>query len=174
MSVETFIPASDKQVGFLKSLLSERKVDAEYVVNMQAMIEAGAVSKSKASDEIGFLLKQAKAPKAVPLVEPGYYFSEADEAVYEIVKAKSTGNLYAKVLVPPKGGKKKGSWVYAPGAMKESATWNLLSAEDAAALGKKWGMCAICGATLTDDTNKGPDGLTSLQRGIGPVCAAKL
>lgn len=40
--------------------------------------------------------------------------------------------------------------------------------------GKKVGRCAICHRQLTDDKNKGPDGLTSIQRGIGPVCITRL
>jgi hypothetical protein len=34
--------------------------------------------------------------------------------------------------------------------------------------------CAICHRKLTDDVNKGTDGLTSLQRGIGPKCAKRV
>lgn len=38
--------------------------------------------------------------------------------------------------------------------------------------GRKTGICAICGRTLTNDHTPDPrDGRTSVQRGVGPVCA---
>jgi len=46
---------------------------------------------------------------------------------------------------------------------------------DAAVLyGKEIQQCAMCHRSLTDDTNRGKDGLTSLERGIGPDCAKKV
>lgn len=40
--------------------------------------------------------------------------------------------------------------------------------------GQKLGKCGHCGRTLTNDKKRGSDGLTSLERGIGPVCAGKM
>lgn len=40
--------------------------------------------------------------------------------------------------------------------------------------GKEIGRCAICNRTLTNDDTPGPDGLTSIERGIGPICASKM
>lgn len=34
-------------------------------------------------------------------------------------------------------------------------------------------VCAKCNSPLSDDKNRGKDGLTSLERGLGPVCATK-
>jgi len=39
--------------------------------------------------------------------------------------------------------------------------------------GKRMEHCGHCGRSLTNDHTPGPDGLTSIQRGIGPVCAGK-
>lgn len=44
----------------------------------------------------------------------------------------------------------------------------------AARYGQLTSSCGICGRTLEDTTHKGPDGLTSLERGIGPICAKRL
>jgi len=44
----------------------------------------------------------------------------------------------------------------------------------AARYGQMTSSCGICGRTLEDNKHKGPDGLTSLERGIGPVCFQKL
>lgn len=40
--------------------------------------------------------------------------------------------------------------------------------------GKHSEHCGKCGAALSNDDKPGPDGLTSIKRGIGPVCAAKM
>jgi hypothetical protein len=37
--------------------------------------------------------------------------------------------------------------------------------------GRRFGHCACCGRLLVNDTVPDADGLTSVQRGIGPVCA---
>jgi hypothetical protein len=37
--------------------------------------------------------------------------------------------------------------------------------------GRRFGHCACCGRLLVNDTIPDADGLTSVQRGIGPVCA---
>jgi hypothetical protein len=42
------------------------------------------------------------------------------------------------------------------------------------AYGQKIGRCAHCHRTLTDDKVNGSDGLSSLERGIGPVCFSKM
>lgn len=167
-------PISPKQVAFMNTLMNERVNGHLYVQTQLAACKVESIEALKswqARNIIGVLLGEPKVAKAAPTVEEGYYFARAEEKVYRVVKAKSTGNIYAKVMVPPTEGKKKGSWVYAPGAMKNAATWEKLDAEAAAELGKKWGICAICGAVLTDDSKKYADGLTSLERGIGPVCA---
>lgn len=48
------------------------------------------------------------------------------------------------------------------------------SVEYFAEYGKRTGICGVCGRTLTNDDKPGPDGLTSVDRGIGPVCAELL
>lgn len=171
-------PVSPKQVKFINDLMVERVGGTVYVGTQLAANKVAKVeelSSTEAKHIIGVLLHEPKAKSAekaaAPSLAEGYYHDGEEDKVYKVVVAKSTGNKYAKVLVPPAQGKKKGSWVYAPGAMKRATGWVKLDKESAAALGKKWGICAICGAHLSDDTKKYKDGLTSIERGIGPVCA---
>ena len=169
-------PISEKQIKFLNSLAEERVNGHLYVATQLAAWKVDSVealSGQAATTISGVLLnepKKAKASagqalKAKATVEPGYYYEQASETVFQVVQAKTTGNTYAKRLVPPAPGKKKGSWEYAPGAMKQAGQWLRLTAEEAGVLGAKWGYCCVCGATLTDPK--------SIAAGIGPICAAK-
>ena len=45
--------------------------------------------------------------------------------------------------------------------------------EAAAEYGRITGTCGLCSRKLEDDKHVGPDGLTSVQRGIGPVCMTR-
>lgn len=170
-AVVEFVEATEPQKSYLTKLLDEKVTDPAYKMDTLFLINCGEMSKSAASKEIGFLLKQPKAPQqAKPGSKPmksetGFYFEAESETVFQIVKAKTTGNLYAKKMVPPPPGKKKGRWDYAPGAMAQSGSWTMLTGEEAAALGKTWGVCCVCAAILTDPK--------SIEAGIGPICAGK-
>jgi hypothetical protein len=69
-----------------------------------------------------------------------------------------SGRLYAKVL-------RGGRFVFAPGKIYELKPENRMTLDDAAAFGKLYGQCCVCGRTLTDEV--------SIANGIGPVCAGK-
>ncbi len=114
-------------------------------------------------------------------VAEGFYLK--DGVVFKVQKAvHGSGRLYAKELVPyevdapeallqtgykPPVGKKfhKGTWEYRPGAYKLLTMEHKLTAEQAIELGKLYGMCVKCGATLTREE--------SIERGMGPICAGK-
>ncbi len=74
--------------------------------------------------------------------------------------AHGSGRLYAKRLDP------EGGWVYEAGLVGRLDEGMRLSVEDAAVFGKLYGVCAVCGRTLTDET--------SIEAGIGPVCRKRL
>lgn len=166
--------ASPKQVAFIEKLCVERQGGSVYVGTQLNAYKAGSVEdlpSHAASNVIGVLLDFPRVPNTAPaasngapLVEEGYYFDAAQNKVYNIVRAKS-GNLYAKVMVPPAQGKKKGRWEYAPGVMKQAGEWSKITGQAAAELGTKFGWCIVCGAYLTDPK--------SVAAGIGPICAGK-
>jgi hypothetical protein len=160
---------SMKQMNFLWTLAAERQPlawmdsDGEWAADLDV---------KTASDMIAALLNQPRKPKA-PLahddgnaVGEGYYALHDDPefpSVYKVVTAKTTGNLYAKVLRVEAS---RASWVYAPGAMKALAGAARLTLEQAKEFGHLHGVCAICGRALSN-----PE---SVEAGIGPICAGRL
>lgn len=113
------------------------------------MIEA--VQRSPKRSALG--ISQHEAPE----LEDGYY--DAAGRTFKLLTSLQ-GRKYAKVL------NDQGKWVYAPGAASIIATrGQKLSLDRAKELGKLYGRCIICGATLTDEK--------SIEAGIGPVCARK-
>lgn len=87
-------------------------------------------------------------------------------AFYRVRESKRTGNLYLVVMASDEE-----RFIPFPAA---DAILRKIAADPKAAAaryGKEIGSCGFCHRTLTDDHRKGPDGLTSIQRGIGPDCA---
>lgn len=113
----------------------------------------GVVKLLKASDR----LEEKAAPKA-PAVTPGFYAHAG--TVAEVVKS-GAGRLYAKIL-------NRDTWRfdYAPGVVTHLKPEDRLTLAQAAAMGKEWHHCGICGRELTNED--------SIDRGIGPICANKL
>jgi len=153
-------PPTEKQIAFISKLVVERELD---------MPNPNELTKALASKMIDELLKMPKIAKAggphkVPDPDEGFYF--VDGEVYKVqVAVHGSGRKYAKVLLPSPGGS-KGSWDYR--GRKPFAKLNedtKLTLEKAKELGHLYGMCCICGATLTNES--------SIEAGIGPVCAGK-
>lgn len=92
-----------------------------------------------------------------PVAEPGMYRKGDD--IFKVVRSQS-GHLYAKMQAP------EGGFEYAPGAMRELSADDRMTMVEAAAYGKRTGVCIVCGRTLTH-----PD---SVAAGIGPVCGGRI
>lgn len=154
-------PASEKQIAFISKLVNDKDINSSasaQEIASQLNTNPDIITKAMASAFIDILkplpYKNAKAKTQAPA--PGYY--TLDNKVYKVVKSPNTGNSYAKVLTDNNG------WEYAAGfATKVSIP---LTLEKAKELGHIYGMCMICGRTLTDET--------SISQGVGPVCAGKL
>jgi hypothetical protein len=169
---KTLAPASPAAIGFLTSLVSSRQVPA-WITNASVDAAAGKLdwkAVSKAIDTAKGCPFQAKTAHdlemkklAAESLELGYYL--LDGSVYTIATSKLSGQRYAKVLVINEG-EGKGRWEYAKGMLFKLNATMKLTLEAAAALGKQYGVCMICGRTLTDPS--------SVSAGIGPICAAKL
>ena len=134
-------------IGGMKDRLQEYRVENEAA--LQAVTTATTSARPKAA-------------------EPGYYVRDGE--VFVVVENKAKTSTYAKRMTTytDEGGANRGKWVYAPGVGRDFAAAELvpLTVEEAAKLGRLYGICVICGATLTD-----PE---SVERGIGPVCAGKV
>lgn len=113
----------------------------------------GIVGKLKASDRLEDVKRSA------PQMCEGFY--AYGDGVAEVVRTRDGQRLYAKSLDVLTG-----RWQYASGAMSHLKAEDRLTLEQAAALGKQWHRCMICGRELTNED--------SIDRGIGPICAAKL
>lgn len=113
----------------------------------------GVVKLLKAEDRV------EDTKKAAPKLSVGFYAYGA--GVAEVVRTKDGIRLYAKILDVHTG-----RWTYSPGAMSHLKAEDRLTVEQAAALGKRWHRCMVCGRELTNDD--------SIDRGIGPICLNKL
>ena len=97
----------------------------------------------------------------------GFYLHEG--SVYKVQRAvHGSGHLYAKRLVLERSEEdRRGTWwVYAKGVVSRLHQGLRLTQEEAAAFGKLYGICCICGTQLNNEV--------SIERGIGPVCAKKM
>ena len=151
-------PASQKQVDFLWKLVAERQPlgwmdpDGEWAADLDA---------KSASNLISEMLNQPRTSLAHEdgnAVGEGYYITPIGE-VYQVVKAKSTGNLYAKRFTTA-------GYEYSPGAMRNLTSAERLTVEQAAKMGKATGRCVVCARLLTAEQ--------SVTQGIGPICAGRL
>ena len=159
----TFTPCSPKQAAFLAKLVQDRVC---YPALQQAAKDAQhqGISAHEASAAIDKALGCPKAalPAAAAAPAPqGYYLVNGE--VFAVVVGKESGKLYAKKLLLAGG---KGSWVYAPGAVYNLKPEQKLTLAQAQEMGHMFGVCMICGRTLTDQK--------SVSAGIGPICAKRL
>lgn len=145
------ITATPKQVSYALSLAAQRGLNADE--HALANLDRAAISRY-----ISTLLAQRPAP-ARELAD-GIYTYQGD-----IVKVQhavhGSGRQYAKRLIAGTT-----SWEYAPGLIRSLTAADALTLDRAREYGALYGVCAVCGRTLTDED--------SIAAGIGPVCAARL
>lgn len=169
---QTITPATTKQIDFIASLAKSKDLTKHPLnATIDSFIESitkgnRIIGKGIASDLINELIKlpstkfgktSASGPE-LPQITAGYY--TLGESVYKVQKSPETGNHYAKVLVD-------GHWTYTQGAITKlkNGSPKPLTLDEAKAYGKLYGLCIICGRTLTDEY--------SIANGIGPICAEK-
>ena len=152
---------SVKQMSFLWSLAAERQPlswmdeDGEWAADLDVK------SASRAIEALLGQPRKSQSPLAHEdgnAVGEGYYILPIGE-VYKVVKAKSTGNLYAKRFTVA-------GYEYAPGAMRNLTGAERLTVEQAARMGKATGTCVVCGRRLSAEE--------SVLAGLGPICAGRL
>lgn len=169
--------ASEKQISFIKVLLDERDFfsldDIDRTVARKVMagepirghqasrlitnLKVTAYSSKVSSN--GFQKDRAK-PEPKPELEAGIYLR--DDVVYKVQRAvHGSGRMYAKALVVDEFGSAR--FEMAKGAIFKLAPEHRMTLEQAKEFGAVYGVCCRCGATLTDET--------SIEAGIGPVCA---
>lgn len=102
-----------------------------------------------------------REPVKTPVVEDGYYADMTGD-IFKVQESQTSGRLYAKLLVVEDG---SGRWEYTPGALRNLYAEDRLSEEQAREFGRLYGVCCICGRTLTNEE--------SIAAGIGPICSGK-
>lgn len=176
--------ASEKQVNFIEKLIGQLNEDTRPAMQTfyEGVVERGELTGKAASGMIDGLLKEvrnqpkpaAPQPPAAGEVYEGMY--RKDGEIYKVQRAvHGSGNLYAKILVVDTEAVRDadGSIVeaaevhfeYAPGAINKLSVSDKLSLDEAKAFGALYGTCCVCGRTLTNET--------SIEAGIGPICAKK-
>lgn len=171
--------ASTAQINFLRDLvrtnaqlqgwdsdkvnkaMTEPKVLAwiEDATKEQASARIDSMLSKNKELKIALATKNAKNTPMVHEIEDGFYTARGD--VYKVQTSPSSGNQYAKKLI----GK---AFVYAPGSLAKIVKKHgeKLTLDKAKEFGHMYGVCMICGRTLTDEN--------SIKNGIGPICAGKL
>ena len=163
-------PPSQKQIDLIEKLMAERDVS-----NFSGSTATAMLDKRLASALITYLLAAPRVATGTPITVPvggttaapqterqimvteGMY--RMDGKVYRVqVGVHGSGRLYAKVLQ----GK---TFEYERGAIFRLRPEHRMTLDDAAAFGRLYGQCCVCGRTLTDEV--------SIANGIGPVCAGK-
>lgn len=158
-------PATERQIAFIKTLVSERTLapeDQPTLDKARSLAVAGALTTRQASALID-LLQQAphREQAAVAPAEPAPEgMHEVDGTVYK-VQVSRDGRPYAKVLAQDEDG----AWhfEYAAGAVRRLSESTRMPAESAARFGALYGVCCACGRALSDET--------SIHYGYGPICA---
>lgn len=96
-------------------------------------------------------------PGETPQYESGKLYKTESGTIVRI-KQGANGNFWGKILDP-----ETGKFEYAPGITNQALT--ILTLEEAQAFGHTHGICANCGAELSD-----PE---SVSKGLGPICFSK-
>jgi hypothetical protein len=166
-------PASDKQVALITKLASEREwassdqdfhgaVSANSVI--RNVLQGKVVGSRDASAAIDFLFTSPKVTSSVAgEIEAGVYVNP-NGVTYRVYLGQQSGRMLAAEVVQHG---ETAEFVYAGSAERYVARdARRLSIEEAAAFGKATGTCIVCARRL--------DVPESVDRGIGPVCYAKM
>ncbi len=145
-------PASDKQVAFLHTLISERV--------FEGAVDFATLTSAEASSLITELLNSPRKSGAERVSDEGMY-RNAEGDIFRVQRSKESGNLYAKRLDIIDGG-----FVYEAGAIRNLKPSDRMTLDDAKAFGVQYGICCVCGALLTNEV--------SVAEGIGPVCGGRV
>lgn len=147
-------PASEKQIAFLHTLISERV--------FEGAVEFATLGSAEASSLITELLNSPRKSGATAerVSEEGMY-RNAEGEIFRVQRAKESGNLYAKRLNIIDGG-----FFYEQGAIRLIKPSDRMTLDEAKAFGVAYGICCVCGAFLTNEV--------SVAEGIGPVCGGRV
>lgn len=139
-----YFKLSDRQIDVV---LASKAREAQWAQERQAQAERSSQNVSR---------------PVTTITQDGFY-KRGDDIFKVQVAVHGSGNLYAKRLIVHEHG--SASWEYAPGVVRTLREDERLTLEQAQEFGRLYGVCGICGRTLTDEG--------SIADGIGPICAGK-
>lgn len=169
--------ATEKQISFINSLMSQVELTDEQRSGAETALEGG-LTKKQASSWITRLLELKKdqpnkpalvdeKPETVQVTQAGVY--EKDGEVFIVKPTRDKARLYAKRLVEINGERATESgdrvqieFEYAAGVVYKLSPSDKMPLEKAKALTIRYGRCIVCGRHLK--------AAESVERGIGPVC----
>jgi hypothetical protein len=149
--------ASEKQAALIESLWTAKAHGFVDSVKTAALADRKAAS--ALIDHLFKAPKVAVVATEVPLPS-GIYAVGTD--VYKVYWNQGKTHMLAKRLEVTNG---SGSWTYAGAAARFVKAEQQMTLAQAKEFGAIYGVCCNCGATLTDET--------SIEAGIGPVCAKR-
>lgn len=168
MSAAFQVPATEKQIGYLIRLLSERIEDPAVALEHIKWVNEHRLSKGLASAKISEYEKKPSFRRAFQIsdnteaqedVEVGLYL--VDGVAYKVKRAVyGSGFLYAC-----RWDEDSTSFVKETGAVRKIRASHRMTLEQASPYGLAMSACAHCGRPLTDEN--------SIALGLGPICAAK-
>lgn len=157
-------PASDKQIGLIRRLAGERDWSGLDTETIADVIDGKQVSKREASAAIDLLFAAPKTVVKAPTtpLEAGMY-RQADGTLVRVYFGRQSGQMLAKKVVGSDGDY---GFEYMGKADRFVTADQRLSLDEAKAWGRMTGTCCVCAAHLDDPT--------SVEAGIGPVCATRV
>jgi hypothetical protein len=175
-------PATARQLAYITSLAAGREWQTTTDNNQyepQVLVAAAVggsrlLTKAEASQAIQYLQRCEPTPKTTSTHSSGTVVTEdgmyrMGETIFKVQRAvHGSGHLYAKRLVlekDPETDQQRGHFVYDAGTIRMLRPEHKLSLEQAREFGRLYGVCCVCGATLTNEE--------SIEAGIGPICAGK-
>jgi hypothetical protein len=156
VAVTNGIPATDKQIAFIKTL-ADRK-------GFNLAESLSGLTKQSASRMIETLLSMADKPRPVAIkavtstVELSEGMYSVGTKIFKVYYNQAHTRLLAKELID-------GSFEYQGMASRFVKATDRMTIEQAKAYGQVTGTCCVCSRRLTDEN--------SISNGIGPICESK-
>jgi hypothetical protein len=153
--------ATEKQESFLRSLIAQKLPDAD-ADGLLATLTSPAMA-SALIDSLKAAPRPEQATSKSTELEDGIYRNTAGEIFKVYHTVHGANQQVAKKLVIS-GDEGRFEYVGKSG-LRGLTSEHKMTLEQAKEFGQVYGMCCSCGATLTNET--------SIEAGIGPICAAK-
>jgi len=171
----SFTTATERQISFLDSLITERGLTLDKAVMLTFDTDATEtfeIGRRECSQMIDAVkaVRRPERERTVPAagLEAGMY--KIGQDIFR-VKISGAGRPYANALMTENilNGNYADAAVwfeYAPGAIYRIKPEHRMTVEECAAFGVLYGTCCVCARTLTDPK--------SVAKGIGPVCEKRV